>query len=104
MVEEINSVNDYNNVIKKNNKVVIFYGSKFCPHCVNITPYFKSLNKDYPKIKFAYIEMSNRDNPNIDKVEFVPTFVFYKDGDMLELTFSGGDKDKLNNNLKYLNK
>lgn len=68
--------------------VFYFFHSESCPHCVSAEPLIKSLEKQYPEIKFEKLEVSrNLDNKElfISKLKEysisspgVPLFIFGK--------------------------
>ena len=60
--------------------VVEFFGPK-CPACRSIVDFYGLLAQNHPNQKFAKLNV--RENEEIAiaaKIEFLPTFIYYKDG------------------------
>lgn len=84
---EINNINDFNKFISTNNRVVIFFGMKNCPHCINIRPRIEQMVTQYPSVKFAHVEVTGSGRETIPS-EFMnsgfPLIVFYKNGQLTD--------------------
>lgn len=76
-VVELNSVDDETSFINDNQRCVIFFGSKMCGHCRDITPVYNEMSKKNRHIAFAHVETSKVD---VDNLNGVPVFVGYISG------------------------
>jgi len=74
-IVEINSSEDENYLIANNTRVLIFFGSLRCPHCVNIEPTYQKLSKQYTNVVFAHVETTR---VSVDNLSGVPAFIAYK--------------------------
>jgi thiol-disulfide isomerase/thioredoxin len=91
MIKEIRNLEDHDEFIKNNTRGVIFFGSKYCPHCQEMEPVVKDLAKQYPRVKFAHVETTE---VNVENVGGVPSFVGYKNREAVGVVL-GADTDKL---------
>lgn len=73
-VVELNSIEEELSFIDRHDRCVIFFGSKMCGHCRDITPFFSEMSKKYPSIAFAHVETSKVE---VDNLNGVPIFVAY---------------------------
>lgn len=99
MLIELNNANDYNDIISKNKKLVVFFGSKNCPHCVNFYPNFKDMSKEYPNITFLHVELTKIP---CDGISSVPVFNFFYNKKMIK-EIVGSKYEEIDDTLKYLN-
>lgn len=94
-VTELRNAKDHNDFVRNNERVIVFYGSKSCPHCVEATPFFSSLANESARenrgIEFAHVETSNT---KVNGLQGVPTFVGYINEELFD-TVVGADKNKL---------
>ena len=82
---------------KSSTLIVIDFKASWCVPCKAIKPFVTYLNENYPNVEFLEIDIEDdsRDtivnNFNIKKV---PTFVFYKNGELCN-SLIGTDKAKI---------
>ena len=93
-VREIESVEEFNKVLKDNELVVVdFYGG-FCGPCKQIAPTVHEMAEKYGN-KAAFIKL-NSENSNLgsifDKegVNHLPTFGYYRKGKKVNISVGGG--------------
>lgn len=87
-IVEIRSNQDQNNFIHNNRKGILFFGSKFCGHCRNITPVFHKMVNEYPDVRFGHVEVTE---VTVEGIEGVPVFVSYRNG--VPVDMSVGDSE-----------
>jgi thioredoxin 1 len=70
---------------KKQGNVILKYTASWCPACQMIKKDFEKLTNDYPAIYMAEVDVSaNPDLATNNGVEGLPTFVFYKNGSVVD--------------------
>ena len=77
------------------NKVMIFFGSDYCPHCHDMKDFYSSLPSKYPSCKFGYVETSQIE---VDNLDGVPVFVLYRNCVPVDKVV-GASPDKVTNLL-----
>ncbi|WML37314.1 thioredoxin family protein [Clostridium sp. OS1-26] len=58
-MEILNSVEEIKNFIKDNRIAMLYFSSNSCSVCVDLLPKLQELPKQYPKVKFAKIEIDS---------------------------------------------
>jgi len=105
-VQNINSLEDRNAIIKNNGVVVIYYHAEWCGPCKNFTNSFNGLAQELGKpgqLVFVKedVDLDLRNTPEDPKV--VPTFHFYKNGDFQkDKILTGVNIDSIRNNVSQL--
>jgi thioredoxin 1 len=81
-VEHIESLEDRNDIINKNNVVVIYYYADWCGPCKQFANRFNTIAHELSKPGVVFVKedivLELRNTPNDPTV--VPTFHFYKNG------------------------
>ena len=56
---------------------IIKFGAKWCKPCVEIEPWYKSISKSYPNVRFISIDYNNSTKPAFRayKIKGMPTFI-----------------------------
>jgi len=83
---EINDINNYNKFISANNTCVMFFGSQSCHNCRDIQPKIEQMIYQYPNVKFAHIELTQKTiniMPKQYQNQGVPLFIYYKNSKMM---------------------
>lgn len=77
--------------------IVINFKAKWCMPCKTIYPFLKYLQENYPNIDFMEIDIED-DNTITEHftISKVPTFIYYKNGNISE-TVIGTNKEKIEN-------
>ncbi|XP_068675776.1 thioredoxin-like [Montipora foliosa] len=94
----------YDDIIEKNKDklVVMDFFAEWCGPCRKMKPYLRRLIEEYPDVIFVKIDVDENDEiSELENVEVMPTFVFYKNGEKVS-SFSGGDKDQLEEKIRAL--
>jgi len=78
----INSLEDYNNINKPDNIIIVKIGADWCTPCKSISPFYNllALNNKNPNIIYTEIDTTNAKDDLLDFVDVksLPTFLFYK--------------------------
>lgn len=90
-VLEVTESDDQQKVLKSSPKVVVFYGSKRCPHCVDMEDVFENLSRKYRKVLFVHVETTQI---KVDNITGVPVFDIYRNGEMID-AIMGARKEAL---------
>ncbi len=79
----ITDLNDSNfeQIVSAENPTLVDFWAEWCGPCKTMHPVFESLSKNYPKIKFARVNVDNNQNIAMKfSVQSIPTFVMFKAG------------------------
>jgi thioredoxin 1 len=82
---------------KSSTLIVIDFKATWCGPCKAIKPFITYLHENYPNVEFLEIDIEDDTRNTIVstfKIKKVPTFVFYKDGELCN-SLIGTDKAKL---------
>ena len=83
-VIELTSQN-FNQEIRNNNLLLVDFWAEWCGPCKSMHPIFESLEKQYPNVKFARVNVDQ--NQNISRkfaVQSIPTFIMFKSGQIID--------------------
>ena len=103
MVSELLTLSEYQVVLKSQELAVIHFFAKWSPPCRMIYPHFQKLEAEY-RGRVAFFRVDIDIAPEISriaKVQGIPTFVFYKRGDSVNI-LEGADETDLLKKLKEL--
>jgi len=82
---------------KPSTLIVIDFNAIWCGPCKAIRPFVNYLHENYPNVEFHDIDIQDDTRETIVsnfKITKVPTFVFYKNGQLCD-SLIGTNKDKL---------
>ena len=85
MIYFINNINDFKNILKKDNPIIVNFYALWCEDCFKINKYINSnhLNIEYKNLSFIFIDIDNsieiRDHANINSV---PTIQIYNNSNV----------------------
>lgn len=84
-MDKIKSMKEYYEIIENNNKVIIYWYTRWCPDCFVMRPVLPKLEKDFSDYLFYSV---NRDM-DIELAKHlniygIPSFLIYHDGDILD--------------------
>lgn len=84
MIHTITSQEDFYHTIKTSRNVVVDFNATWCGPCKNIAPKIEELSRDYHMITFLSVDVDNlSDVAENFKVSAMPTFVFIRDGNVI---------------------
>lgn len=103
MVKEINTIQEYDNLLLKNEKVIVDFYSNGCEPCKKLRPIFEGLSEKYKNIIFCKINVENAEEI-ADKcaISNLPTLLFYKNSECVD-EMIGFDIKNLENKINNLN-
>ena len=84
MIYFINNINDFINILKKDNPIIVNFYALWCEDCFKINKYINSnhLNIEYKNLSFIFIDIDNsieiRDHANINSVPTIQIYNNYK--------------------------
>jgi len=76
---------NFDQIISAENPTLVDFWAEWCGPCKSMHPIFESLEKQYPKIKFARVNVDQ--NQNISRkfaVQSIPTFIMFKSGQIVD--------------------
>lgn len=108
MVNALNNMEEFKEVFKKceiNRLIIMFYTATWCGPCKFMYPLIEELVVRVPHISIYKIDVDNDGEEESEKistvndVESMPTFHFYKNGNMVD-KLSGANKIELLQKIK----
>ena len=91
---EVIEETEFNNVDGNNGKVLIDVFTVWCGPCKRVKPIFQELSLEYDDIKFVSLDLDqNRWIGEKYDIHAIPTFLFFKDGEMVYKHLGGMFKD-----------
>jgi len=92
---EIKSIEEYNDTLKKNERVIVDFTAEWCGPCQKIKPEYEKLSKTYNNIVFCKVDVDEC-NDIVDEcqIECMPTLLFYKNSKIIQ-RMSGSDMMKI---------
>ncbi len=79
-ITDLNDSNFYQ-IVSAENPTLVDFWAEWCGPCKTMHPVFESLSKNYPKIKFARVNVDKNQNISMRfKVQSIPTFIMFKAG------------------------
>jgi thiol-disulfide isomerase/thioredoxin len=100
-LEEVVDKTRFDQIVKSGTTVVDFW-APWCRNCKKVTPLLTRLSNEMRNIKFIKVNTVEAEELSNDlKVEALPTFQFYKNGQLVG-DFKGTDGDKLEQAIRLL--
>lgn len=94
-MKQINNIEDFNEVVSKNDIVVVDFFTKWCGPCKAVSPFFESLEKEFPHIKLSKCDCEAAEDVAFKfKISSIPMFIKFEKGKEVERV-SGADKNKI---------
>lgn len=90
---EIQSLEQYNEVIHSYERCLVFFGSEMCSHCQEIKLLVYQLVRKYPSIKFIHVEVTK---VHVDNLNGVPIFVGFHQGTAIDKVEGANQKELIN--------
>ena len=81
---DLNSSN-FDQIISAETPTLVDFWAEWCGPCKSMRPIFESLEKQYPKIKFARVNVDQNQNISMKfSVQSIPTFIMFKSGQIID--------------------
>ena len=81
---DLNSSN-FDQIISAETPTLVDFWAEWCGPCKSMHPIFESLEKQYPKIKFARVNVDQNQNISMKfSVQSIPTFIMFKSGQVID--------------------
>ncbi len=94
---------DFNELMKTKSSAIVEFGAPWCGSCKTTEPIIAGVQKDYPKIKFAKIDVGKA--PALASkmaVMSLPNIMIIKEGKVVDQIFSVPTKKILEEKIKKL--
>ena len=76
---------NFDKIVSAENLTLVDFWAEWCGPCKTMHPVFESISKNYPKIKFARINVDNNQNISMKfAVQSIPTFIMFKSGQVID--------------------
>ncbi len=83
-IVDLNDSN-FDQIVSAENLTLVDFWAEWCGPCKTMHSVFKSLSKNYPKIKFARVNVDNNQNISMKfAVQSIPTFIMFKSGQVVD--------------------
>lgn len=80
---EIKSQEEFDNLIKTNNNVIVDFWAPWCGPCKMVIPMVERLSEELPSVTFAKVNIDEVvDVPTKYNVRSIPTLIKFKDGNL----------------------
>lgn len=100
---EINNGNFEKEVKESSIPVMVDIYAQWCGPCKMLSPILDNISKEYDNLKICKADMEENDNlVSIYEINSVPTFLFFKDGQMINKIVGFCGKDKLDKVIKEI--
>ena len=81
---DLNSSN-FDQISSEETPTLVDFWAEWCGPCKSMHPIFESLEKQYPKIKFARVNVDQNQNISMKfSVQSIPTFIMFKSGQIID--------------------
>ncbi len=91
---EVIEKSEFDNVVGNNGKVLVDVFTTWCGPCKRVKPIFQELSLEYNDVKFVSLDLDqNRWIGEKFDIHAIPTFLFFKDGEMVYKHLGGMFKD-----------
>ena len=76
---------NFDQIISAETPTLVDFWAEWCGPCKSMHPIFESLEKQYPKIKFARVNVDQNQNISMKfSVQSIPTFIMFKSGQIID--------------------
>lgn len=95
MAVTVSDDSNFEELLKSNDKVVVKYYADWCGSCRLFAPKFKRISNDERFNSVAFLDVNAEENPEarkLGKVNNLPTFAIFKDGELVETVCSSKEE------------
>jgi thioredoxin len=91
----------YNDMLKNNDNVIIYCWADWCAPCKAFGPVYKEVSQENVGILFTKLDVDEQPTlKNKLNVQSIPTVLFYKKGQLMDVVVGATSKEDLNNRIK----
>ena len=79
---QLKTLKEFYDVVENNDKVIIYWYTKWCPDCFVLLPFLGKLEKDFPEYTFYKVDRDGMiDLARHLEIYGIPSFLVFKDHD-----------------------
>lgn len=91
----LKNLTEYKGFVSKKGLVVVDFYADWCGPCKFIAPIFEEWSKKYTDVAFGKVNVDEADDiASEEAIEAMPTFIFYKDGQVIK-KIQGADQSQI---------
>ena len=93
----------YRDFLKGTDNVVIYCWADWCAPCKAFAPIYKEVSSEHPGVVFAKLNTEEQSNLQVKlNVQAIPTILFYKKGQLMDVILGATSKEDLTNRIKRI--
>tara|TARA_B100000795_G_scaffold269298_1_gene258256 strand:+ start:7265 stop:7585 length:321 start_codon:yes stop_codon:yes gene_type:complete len=100
----INNIEEFNNQLKSNDKVIVIFSASFCKPCRDIYAFMQEKADTYTNIKFIKVDIEEGQEISENYgIQSIPHFKFFNT-ELEIISFTGALKQNITESIDKLNK
>jgi len=91
----------YRDFLKNTDNVIIYCWADWCAPCKLFAPIYKEVSLEHPGVVFTKLNTEEQSNLQVKlNVQAIPTILFYKKGQLMDVILGATSKEDLTNRIK----
>ena len=93
----------FRDLVGTNNNVIVYCWAEWCSPCKAFAPIYKEVSEEHAGIIFTKLNVEEQPNlQNKLNVRAIPTILFYKKGQLMDMVLGATSKEDLTNRIKRI--